>query len=118
MDKEMIEQQIQAFVTDNGLAWQDMAPGVRRKIMSYDENLMVVKVAFAAEAVGNLHNHRHTQITYIADGVFEVEIDGQKQLLSKGDVFHAQPWQMHGVVCREAGLLIDVFSPMREDFIQ
>jgi quercetin dioxygenase-like cupin family protein len=105
------------FINDNDIEWEITAEGVKRKIMSYDERVMVVKVAFEKNAIGALHKHYHTQITHLHSGVFEVEIGDEKQVLKAGDVFFIPPNVMHGVVCLEAGMLIDIFSPMREDFI-
>lgn len=106
-----------AFVGNTSIEWEVVATGMKRKIMTYDDRAMLVKVAFEKDAVGSLHYHYHTQISYVESGVFEVEIDNKKQLLTKGDVFHVSPNLVHGVVCKEEGMLIDIFSPMREDFI-
>lgn len=108
---------IKQFIEDNEMDWETVAPGMQRKIMAYDNSLMLVKVKFEKGGIGNLHNHYHTQISYVAKGKFEVQIDGVKQILKEGDVFYAAPNLMHGAVCLEDGMLIDVFSPMREDFI-
>lgn len=85
--------------------------------MTYSEQIMLVLVSFEKGAIGMLHKHYHVQISKVERGVFEVEIDSQKYLLKAGDVFYIPPNIMHGVVCLEAGELMDVFSPMREDFI-
>ena len=77
-----------------------------------------MKVAFKSGGVGPIHQHVHVQITHVESGVFEVEIDGQKKILKAGDAFHIPSNIMHGAVCIEEGVLIDVFSPMREDFVQ
>lgn len=106
------------FISDADVAWQEMSKGVRRKIMAYEDKLMVVKVEFKKGGVGALHQHHHSQITHIERGVFEVEIAGEKKLLRGGDAFYIPSNAMHGAICMEAGVLIDVFSPMREDFIQ
>jgi len=108
----------EAFVTDSSKEWEEVAPGMRRKIMSYDNRVMLVKVEFEEGAIGALHNHYHTQISYVENGSFNVEIDGKIVLLNKGDVFYVAPNLIHGVVCLKAGMLIDVFSPVREDFIK
>jgi quercetin dioxygenase-like cupin family protein len=105
------------FSNDDALDWQSVATGIQRKVMTYDDTVMLVKVKFDANAVGTLHQHYHAQITYIAAGSFEVEIEGHKKTLHTGDVFYASPNKWHGVVCKEAGMLIDFFSPYREDFI-
>jgi len=108
---------IDAFVEDHAIDWEILGGGVKRKIMSFDERLMLVKVAFEKNAIGTLHNHPHTQISYVSKGSFEVEIDGEKKILKTGDVFYAAPGLFHGVVCLEEGELVDVFSPYREDFV-
>ncbi len=106
------------FISDADTEWQQMDKGVRRKIMSYDDRLMLVKVAFEKGGVGTLHQHPHTQISHVESGAFEVEIGGEKKVLKAGDAFYIPPNVIHGAVCLEAGVLIDVFSPMREDFIK
>lgn len=105
------------FIENKDIPWEQMAEGVKRKIMSYDDSLMVVKVQFDKGGIGTLHQHYHSQITHIESGVFEVEISEEKKVLSAGDGFYIPPNTIHGAVCLEAGVLIDVFSPMREDFI-
>ncbi|MES2430243.1 MAG: cupin domain-containing protein [Bacteroidota bacterium] len=106
-----------ALVEDNEIEWENTGNGVWRKIMSYDDNIMLVKVKFIAGAVGALHHHPHLQISYIAEGEFEVTMGSQVKTLKAGDVYFAAPDIEHGVVCLKDGLLIDVFSPMREDFL-
>lgn len=106
------------FIEDAAVEWKVTGEGVKRKIMAYDDRVMLVKVLFEKGAIGTLHHHYHTQLTHIASGAFEVEVDGKKQVLKTGDAFYIPPNAVHGVVCLEAGMLVDVFSPMREDFIK
>ena len=106
------------FIENNDVEWQPMAEGVSRKIMAYDDNLMMVRVSFEKGGVGSLHQHYHVQITNVESGKFEVDIGGEKKILQAGDVFYVPPNVMHGCVCLEAGVLIDVFNPMREDFFE
>ena len=106
------------FIANKDVLWEITAPGMKRKIMAYDERLMLVRVEFQQGAVGTLHSHRHTQISHVESGIFEVEIGGEKKVLTTGDAFYVPPGAVHGAVCLEAGVLIDVFSPMREDFLK
>lgn len=118
MNTEIPSQEIvKPFVENQMMEWETVAPGMQRQIMAYDASLMLVKVKFEQGAIGQLHHHYHTQISYVESGAFEVQIDGVKKVLKAGDVFHAAPNLVHGAVCLEAGMLIDVFSPMREDFV-
>jgi len=109
---------VKVFIENSQLPWEQVGNGVKRKIISYDEHLMVVKVAFETGGIGSLHNHYHTQITHVESGVFEVQIGDEKKTLKDGDAFYVPPNAIHGAVCLEAGVLIDAFSPMREDFIK
>lgn len=106
------------FIESADVPWEQMGKGVRRKIMAYDDKLMVVRVEFEKGGIGNLHHHYHVQITQIEKGKFEVEIGGQKKILNAGDAFYVPSNAVHGAVCLEEGVLIDIFSPMREDFIK
>lgn len=105
------------FVSNDEKEWETVGEGVKRKIMAYDDSLMLVRVSFEKGGIGTLHQHYHVQMTSVESGVFEIELDGNKSILKAGDVFHVAPDLLHGAVCLEAGVLIDVFSPMREDFI-
>ena len=80
--------------------------------MAYDGQLMMVKVKFDKGAVGSMHEHYHSQATYVVSGKFELTIGDKKEILSAGDGYY-----VHGCVCLEAGILIDTFSPVRADFL-
>lgn len=107
----------QRFVKGAERTWEDLGGGIQRQILGYDEAIMMVRVRFEEGAVGALHHHPHRQITLIESGRFEVEIEGEKQVLAAGDGFFIPPDQKHGVVALEAGILLDVFAPAREDFL-
>lgn len=106
------------FVTVNAISWEQTGEGVRRKIMTYDEKIMLVRVEFETGGIGPLHQHHHVQVTSVESGEFEIEISGKKQVLKAGDVFHVPSNEWHGAKCLSAGVLIDVFTPMREDFLK
>lgn len=112
------ETSAKVFIQDQDIAWETAGEGVRRKIMAWDDKLMLVRVEFETGGIGQLHQHYHSQITHVESGSFEVEIGGEKKVLNAGDVYYIPPHILHGCVCLEKGVLIDVFSPMREDFIK
>lgn len=105
------------FLVSQTLEWETPAPGLKRQIMGYDGDIMLVKILFDKGAVGSLHKHPHTQTSYVVEGEFEVEINGNRRRLTQGDGFYVEPNTEHGVVCIEQGALIDVFTPMRADFL-
>ncbi len=109
---------MKSFIHNEDVVCEDLGNGVKRKVICFDEKVMMVKVEFQTGAVGALHQHYHVQMTHVENGSFEVEIDGTKDVLKAGDVFYVPSYLWHGVVCLEAGTLLDIFSPMREDFIK
>lgn len=96
---------------------QETAPGVVRRVLAYCDDVMCVENTFKKGAIGSMHNHPHTQITYVASGKFEFTIDGEVHTVSKGDMLLKQDGVMHGCTCLEDGVLIDIFTPMRKDFL-
>jgi quercetin dioxygenase-like cupin family protein len=106
------------FVENEKLNWEKIGEGVKRKILGYDEHLMMVLVHFERGAVGPAHKHPHRQATYIGRGKFKTMIEGEEKILKEGDSFFIPPDIDHGVVCLEEGILIDIFTPYRKDFLK
>ena len=105
------------FVHNDDITLTELGGGVSRKVLAYDEDLMSVEVRFEKGAVGAMHTHPHTQISYVLEGKFEATIDGKVRIISRGDTYITKPNAPHGVTCLEAGTLLDIFTPMRRDFI-
>ncbi|WP_221390565.1 cupin domain-containing protein [Dyadobacter sp. NIV53] len=111
-------QKAKQFINDDEIPWDDLGGGLKRKIMSYDDNLMMVKVAFETGGIGALHSHFHTQMSYVESGAFEITIGDKTGTLKKGDAYYIPPDIIHGALCTEEGILVDIFTPLREDFIK
>ncbi len=107
-----------AFLYAEKITWANPEPGVTRQILGYDDQVMLVKVKFENGAVGSAHQHPHTQTSMIESGKFEVTIDGKTAVLAAGDGYFVAPDLIHGVVCIEAGTIIDCFCPYRADFLK
>ncbi len=97
---------------------QNMGGGVVRRVLAYSDDLMVVENTFEKGAVGALHSHPHTQITYVKSGSFAFTIDGEDHVVKEGDTLLKTNGVEHGCICLEAGVLLDIFNPYREDFVE
>ena len=106
------------FVRPTEADWTPTEPGVKRRILTYNDQLMLVEVAFEKDAVGSLHRHPHIQATYVAEGSFEVTISGKSEVLNKGQSFIVPSDEWPGCRALEAGMLIDTFTPMRAEFLE
>lgn len=105
------------FVEKNQVSEVDCGNGVTRKVLAYNEEMMMCEIHFKKGAVGDMHAHHHTQTTYILEGVFEFTIGEEKKVVSKGDSLLMPADIPHGTVALEEGVLLDIFSPMRQDFL-
>jgi quercetin dioxygenase-like cupin family protein len=94
----------------------DLGGSTRRVILDLPE-LMLVEFTFEKGGVGALHSHPHVQSSYVAEGLFDVTIDGVTQRIGAGGAFIVPSGLVHGVVAIEAGRLIDSFTPRRDDFL-
>ena len=97
--------------------WEQLGPGLSRQILGWDNQIMMVKVKFEKGAIGAPNTHFHTQTSFCHSGKFEFTIDGKKHVIQAGDGLYIAPNLLHGAVCLEEGVVLDVFSPVREDFL-
>ncbi len=107
------------FVKNSDVESQYAGERVTRKILGTGGKLMMVEVTFEKGAVGSVHTHPHEQVSYIANGSFEFDLNGEKQIISKGDSVYIKSDAPHGTVALEEGsIIVDIFSPIREDFLK
>ena len=107
------------IVKNKEIQFEKAGEGLKRKILSHDRSLMIVEVHFKKGGVGTPHAHDdHEQIGYIIRGRFEVTAGDEKEILGPGDSFYAGKKAVHGVVALEDSVLLDIFTPQREDFLK
>lgn len=97
---------------------QDLGDGVTRRILSYSENMMVVELEFQKGSIGALHAHPHEQVGYVVYGKLKLIEEEQEEIINQGDTYYMPPNVTHGVVALEETKLLDVFTPMRRDFLK
>lgn len=107
----------QRWVPHSAAQPETVAPGVVRRVLAYTDGLMCVENQFEAGAVGALHSHPHTQITYVLSGVFSFTIAGETRTVRQGDTLLKEDGVEHGCTCLQSGALLDIFHPMRADFV-
>ena len=92
--------------------------GIVRQILGFDDSLLLARVSFENGSIGYTHAHPHSQVAYVESGVFDFSIDSETRRMEAGDCVYIPPDAQHGAVCIEAGVLLDFFSPVREDFLE
>ena len=112
-----MKRQSKAFMLGARTPRESVGEGLVRQRFGSNDSILMAQVDFEAGAVGTVHAHTHSQVSYVVSGEFDVFIDGVETRLGPGDSFFVEPNLDHGAVCRRAGVLIDVFSPVRDDFL-
>lgn len=107
------------FIRNEERPYRDLGGGVRRKILVSEGSLMNVELLFEAGAKGEMHSHPHEQIGYVIEGTLVFHEEGKEDVtLTAGDSYYAAPNVAHGIDCVTAVKLLDIFTPVREDFLR
>ncbi len=87
-----------------------------RKVIS-GEKITMAQIFLAKDAVVPLHHHENEQISSVLSGAIKFEIEGKELVLRAGEVLHIPSNVPHRVVALEDSLALDVFSPIRADWL-
>ncbi len=110
--------QLAALVTNwDNVESQIVSEGIRRQ-MVIGQNIMICRFTFAPFVVTPEHTHPHEQATLVMKGKVKFTIGGKERIVKAGDVLHFPSNNRHGAtMLDEEVVLIDIFSPIREDFL-
>ena len=92
--------------------------GLKRRVLAYNEKLFLAEHEMEKGWKGALHSHPHDQIVYVVHGHLRVNCEGQASEIRTGDTFVVRGGVEHGASALEESLVIDVFTPWREDYLK
>ena len=95
----------------------EMFPGVVRRTLNSGDRTTLIEVTLARDTVVPSHTHPHEQVGYVASGRVRFEIDGEVRELRSGDSYLVPGGASHEVTALEPSVCIDVFSPVREEYL-
>jgi quercetin dioxygenase-like cupin family protein len=90
--------------------------GLTRRTLAQGKVMMLCEFQFDANVTIPIHSHPHEQVGYLVEGHVEMTIDGVKYDLTKGDSYYAPSNVEHGAYTLEPSIIVDTFSPPREDY--
>lgn len=93
-------------------------PGLKRKVLAHNEKLSLVEHRMKKGWVGSMHSHPHEQIVYVVSGHLKVICQGKTYDVRGGDSFVVRGGVEHGASAVEDSLVVDIFTPCREEYIQ
>lgn len=105
------------YFINEDIEFEQVNDKIKRKIVAHGGDMMIVEVHFQKGAIGDLHQHIHEQVSYCISGCLEFEVNGEKQIIRGGDSVFMPIDSLHGCVVLEETVLLDIFTPQREDFL-
>src|SRR6202789_3738559 len=95
---------------------ETMSDVISRKVIS-GEKAMIAQVFLKKDAVVPEHRHESEQVTYILEGALKFELEGKEVVVHKGEVLRIPSNVPHRAVALEDTLDLDIFSPIRKDWL-
>lgn len=92
--------------------------GLKRRVLAYNDKLFLAEHEMVKGWAGTVHSHPHEQIVYVVRGHLKIAWQGKTVDIRTGDTFVVRGGVEHGASAVEDSLVIDVFTPCREDYIR
>ena len=95
----------------------ELIKGVHLKTMVYGTHTLLTEVRMEKGAVIPPHKHPHEQTGYLVSGHMDFLVDGEHHITKPGDSWNIAGDVEHGATVIEESVVIEVFSPVREDYL-
>jgi len=101
----------------NDEGYREMVDGVRLKALSHGERTLLTEVRLARGAVVPEHQHPHEQTGYLISGSLRFFSGADEAIARPGDSWNLPSGFPHGAEALVDSVVIEVFSPVREDYL-
>lgn len=92
-------------------------PGIERATLAYGENTLMTAFRLEARSTLPRHAHPHEQTGYLVSGHMRLSIGTEEYEVTSGDSWSVPGGVMHGAEVAEDSLAVEVFSPVRADYL-
>lgn len=105
------------YTKSNTIGYKQVLKGVMLKALVYGEKTLMASITLEKGAVIPTHMHLHEQTGFLISGRLDFEINGDHIIAEPGDSWNFLADVLHGVEALDASSIIEVFSPVREDYL-
>jgi quercetin dioxygenase-like cupin family protein len=105
------------FVINANVPATHVFEGMERKILSHCPQLMCCEVRLKGGVTVPEHDHQHQQATYLISGRLRADVDGEVREIGPGDSLFLDENVPHSILALEDSLILDIFTPRRDDFL-
>ena len=96
-------------------------PGLQREVLAYDSTMMLVRHRMRKGWIGTAHSHPHKQMVYVVSGHLRLSTGDSTGTSTidalSGDSFIVEPGIDHQATALEDSIVLDIFTPAREDYL-
>lgn len=104
------------FIVQDDVEQIEMLNGIHRRTMATTDEAMLCQFFFEADILVPRHNHMNDQVGYVVSGQVEMTIGEKVRILNPGDTYAIPGGVYHSAKAIVDSIVIDVFSPPREDY--
>lgn len=90
--------------------------GLKRRVLAYNDKLFVAEHEMVKGWAGKVHSHPHDQVVYVVKGHLRIICQETTFEIRTGDTFVVRGGVEHGASALEDSVVVDVFTPCREDY--
>jgi len=105
------------FCQHNKNDYRQALPGILMKTLCYGDRTLMVEFVMDAGSELPLHSHPYEQTGYLVKGRIRLKIGDTEQEARPGDSWCIPADVEHGATTLEDALAVEVFSPVREDYL-
>jgi len=105
------------FTHSDSDGYVDALPGIRRKTLSYGAETLMTEFRLEAGAALPVHAHPQEQTGYLVAGRLRLTVGDETREVGPGDSWSIPGAVPHGAVALEDTVAVEVFSPIRRDYL-
>jgi len=105
------------FEKHDAKGYKQALPGIRMKTVCYGERTLMTEFILDRGSTLPVHSHPHEQTGYLVQGHIRLRIGAQEHEVRPGDSWCVPGGQEHGAQILEDSVAVEVFSPVREDYL-
>ncbi len=105
------------FQKHTKVGYTPAVPGIEQKTLVYGENTLMTEFVLKKGSRLPQHSHPHEQTGYLVSGRIRLFIDAEEHVVTPGDSWCIPGNVEHGAEILEDAVAIEVFSPVRADYL-
>ena len=105
------------FAKHEAQGYEPALPGILRKTLCFGERTLMTEFVLERGSALPRHAHPHEQTGYLVKGRLLLSIAGTEHTVTPGDSWCIPPDAEHSARALEDSVALEVFAPVRQDYL-